>query len=171
MGALYLESTGNFSEWDGVSRINGITYQPNIGDLWPAEELAARGLYAPLVPNVPTGKVVTGQRVGRVDGVVTFIYTLEDAPGSVDAQFPALQPWQFWSIIDLSGIGEQALYDAIDLIPDEAFKVIAKRKLSNPPGGVFKRSDPLFSNSFLMMQLSKSKADIDALWTQGLALE
>ena len=169
--ALYLETPDGFKEWDGLEKINGLSYQPNIGDLWPAEELAGIGLYAPVVPNVPVGKVVTSQRVERVDGTVTFVYTLDDAPGSVDAQFPPLQPWQFWSVIDLSGIGEQALYDAIDLIPDEAFKVIAKRKLANPPGGVFKRSDPLFSNSFLMMQLSKTKEDIDALWTQGLALE
>lgn len=168
--ALFLETADGFAAWDGSQRINGIAYQPNIGALWSADELAAVGLYSPAVPSVPTGKVVTSSRVARVDGVVTYVYTLEDAPGSVDAMFPPLQPWQFWSIIELSGVGEQALYDAIDLINDAEFKVKAKRKLANPPGGVFTRSDPLFSNSFLMMQLSLTKEAIDALWTQGLAL-
>lgn len=169
---LYLErEDGTFQPWGGREKIGNISYQPNIGDVWTAVDLAAIGLYEPVAPAVPDGKVVAGSVVQRVNGVVTYVYTLEDAPGSVDAQFPPLQPWQFWSIIDLSGVGEQALYDAIDLIPDAEFKVKARRKLANPPGGVFKRSDPLFSNSFLMMQLSLSKDAIDALWTQGLALE
>lgn len=167
--ALYRETADGFVEWAG-QRIGGITYQQNIGDLWSADELASIGLYSPAIPAVPNGKVVTGSRVERVNGIVTYVYALQDAPGAVDAQFPPLEPWQFWSVIELSGVGEQALYDAIDAISDNEFNVKAKRKLANPPGGVFKRSDPLFSNPFLMMQLSLSKDAIDALWTQGLAL-
>jgi len=166
---LFLETDQGFMPWNG-DPINNVRHPLSIEQVWTDEELAVWSLYKPLTPPVPAGKVVTAKHAERVNGVVTFIYTLEDAPGSVDAQFPPLQPWQFWSVIDLSGIGEQALYDAIEMIPDDAFKVKARRKLANPPGGVFKRSDPLFSNSFLMMQLSLNKEQIDALWTQGLAL-
>lgn len=168
--ALYLETADGFVEWDGARRISDVTYQPNIGDLWSPEELASIGLYAPVVPTVPTGKAVTGSKVQRVNGVVTYVFTLDDVPGAADAQFPPLQPWQFWSVIELSGLGEQALYDAINAISDTEFKVKARRKLANPPAGVFRRSDPLFSNPFLMMQLGLNKEAIDALWAQGLAL-
>lgn len=170
--ALYREVTADaFERWSHLQPIDGIRYQENIEQIWADDELAAVGLYRPVEPPIPIGQRVVSTTVGRVLGVVSYVYELETEPGAVDAQFPPLQPWQFWSIIDLSGIGEQALYDAIDLIPDDAFKTKARRKLANPPGGVFKRSDPLFSNSFLMMQLSLTKEAIDALWTQGLALE
>lgn len=89
---------------------------------------------------------------------------------TLDELYPPLEPWQFWSIIELSGIGEQALRDAIDLIPDPAFKIKAKAKLANPPGGRYFRSDPLFSNAFLMMQLGKTAEEINAIWTAGAQL-
>lgn len=168
---LYLEDgPGYFVEWRGEP-LDDVRHPLNIEQLWSADELADINLYVPVDPDIPAGKRVVSQTVQRVNGIVTFVHVLGDEPGSVDAQFPPMPMWQFWSIIDLSGVGEQALYDAIDMIPDAAFKVKAKRKLANPPGGVFRRSDPLFSNPFLMMQLSLAKDQIDALWAQGLALE
>ena len=76
--SLYLEERGSFRPWDGREKIRDISYQPNIGDLWPADELAAIGLYKPVRPAVPGGKVVALERVARVNGVVTVIYTLAD---------------------------------------------------------------------------------------------
>lgn len=173
MTGLWLEDGAVFREWNGIEKLGGTSYQPNIGDpdMWPDDELAAINLYKPLVPAVPFGKVVAGSSVQRVDGVVTFVYTLSDAPGSIDAQFHPLEPWQFWSIIELSGLGEQALRDAIDLIPDATFKVKALQKLAHPPGGTYRRSDPLFNNPFLMMQLGMTEEEINGLWVEAFALE
>lgn len=92
---------------------------------------------------------------------------IEAAQGS---DFQPLEPWRFWAIVELSGMGEETLRAAVDLIPDDTFKIVAKAKLANPPGGVFNRDDPLFSNSFLMMQLGKTAEEIDQLWQQALAL-
>ena len=73
---LYLEE-GGFQPWAGEP-IDGIRYPINIEQLWTDDELAAINLYRPVVPAVPFGKVVTHKTVQRVDGVVTFVYTLND---------------------------------------------------------------------------------------------
>lgn len=76
--SLYLEERSNFRPWDGREKIRDITYQPNIGDLWSAEELAAIGLYEPATPQIPVGKVIESKRVQRVNGIVTYVYTFTD---------------------------------------------------------------------------------------------
>ena len=76
---LYKEISDNFAPWSGEP-IDGIKYPLNIGALWTAQDLAAIGLYIPVVPTIPGGKVVTGASVARVNGIVTYVYTLEDAP-------------------------------------------------------------------------------------------
>jgi hypothetical protein len=76
---LYRETENGFEEWYGRS-IDGLKYPMNIEALWTAQDLAAIGLYIPVVPTIPGGKVVTGASVARVNGIVTYVYTLEDAP-------------------------------------------------------------------------------------------
>ena len=76
--SLYLEERGNFRPWDGREKIRNVTYQPNIGDLWSADELAAIGLYEPATPPIPVGKVIDSKRVQRVNGIVTYVYTFTD---------------------------------------------------------------------------------------------
>ena len=76
---LYKEISDNFAPWGGEP-IDGIKYPMNIEAVWSAQELIAIGLYLPVVPVIPDGKVVTGSSVARVDGVVTYVYTLVDAP-------------------------------------------------------------------------------------------
>lgn len=76
---LYREVSDGFVPWDG-SPINDIKYPLNIETLWNAQELAAIGLYLPVVPAIPEGTIVVGESVTRVNGVVTYIYALEDAP-------------------------------------------------------------------------------------------
>lgn len=76
---LYRETENGFEEWIGQP-IDGIKYPSNIEALWIANELAAIGLYVPYDPGIPAGKIAVGQAVTRINGVVTYIYQLEDAP-------------------------------------------------------------------------------------------
>lgn len=77
---LYLETTDGFSRWTGEA-INGVRYPMSIEKHWTTEDLAAIDLYAPApAAAVPNGKVVTATTVQRIDGVVQFVNTLEDAP-------------------------------------------------------------------------------------------
>jgi hypothetical protein len=76
---LYRETSDGFVRWAGEP-IDGIKYPTNIEMLWDAQELEAIGLYVPLSPPIPDGKVATGFTVQRVSGVVTYVYTLEDLP-------------------------------------------------------------------------------------------
>lgn len=75
---LYLETENGFNPWHG-ERINDVLYPLNIEQLWPEGELEALNLYTPQsADEVPEGKVVTSQSVQRIDGVVKYVYTLED---------------------------------------------------------------------------------------------
>lgn len=80
---LYREAPGPFPVWAG-ERINDVLYPRNIEQLWPAQELEAVGLWRDdmIAPagDVPEGKISTGRTVERVNGVVTFVHVLEDAP-------------------------------------------------------------------------------------------
>lgn len=80
---LHREASGPFPAWAGEP-IDGITHPRNIEQLWSAADLEAIGLWredmiAEASP-VPDGKVSTGRTVQRVNGVVTFVHELEDAP-------------------------------------------------------------------------------------------
>lgn len=77
---LYFETApGAFVQWVG-GILQNIRLPGNIGQLWTDRELAAFGLYRPVDPGVPSGKLATATTVERVDGVVTYVYTLVDAP-------------------------------------------------------------------------------------------
>lgn len=76
---LYRETPQGFVGWIGEP-IDGIKHPLNIEALWSAQDLVAIGLYRPEVPVIPDNKIVTGEIVARVNGVVTYVYTLEDAP-------------------------------------------------------------------------------------------
>jgi len=168
---LYLETSPNtFSEWTGQP-ISGVLHPRNIEQLWSAADLAKVGLYAPSTPAVPEGKIVTGQTVQRVNGAVTWVYTLDDAPPpSTDDLHPPLDPWRFWAVVELSGITEAGLYAAIDAQPEASFRAIARAKLRNPPGGKYYRSDALFADAGLLTALNLTAATVDTLWSQAHAL-
>lgn len=118
---LYLEqSPGNFAPWGGEP-INAIRYPINIEQLWTAEDLATLGLYAPVNPGVPDGKVSTGQSVARVNGVVTIVHTLEDIP-LPPAPTPSTSPLSNRQLrlgLIRHGIGLSAVAAAIAAIEDE----------------------------------------------------
>lgn len=79
--SLFLEaSPDTFVPWSGEA-INGIRYPRDIAQKWSAEDLKAIGLYKPEPADpIPAGKISAGQSVQRVDGVVKWVHTLEDAP-------------------------------------------------------------------------------------------
>lgn len=75
---LYKEENGVFTPWRG-GRINDVLYPLMIENLWSNEDLENLGLYLPApADEVPEGKIVTGQSVERINGVVKYVYTLSD---------------------------------------------------------------------------------------------
>lgn len=81
---LYLETPSGFTPWAGEAIGEGeeaVHYPLHVEQLWSAQELAAIGLYLPAEADpVPDGKVVTGTTIERVNGVVSYVHTLADAP-------------------------------------------------------------------------------------------
>jgi hypothetical protein len=158
---LYLEKpTNTFTEWAG-ELINSVRYPSNIEQLWTAEALAAIGLYVPADPGIPAGKVANGFAVARVNGVVTKVYALSDAPPE---PLPALAPYQFRSMLALSGKAAQ-LDSFMDGLTDPA-KTIAKAKLEYSLA--FHRDNDLIDQARQAMGLSNS--ELDALWEQAAAI-
>jgi hypothetical protein len=77
---LYLEIDNTFTPWSGEP-INDARHPLSIEQVWSDEDLAAIGLYKPTDADpVPEGKVIASTSVERVNGVVKYVNTLEDAP-------------------------------------------------------------------------------------------
>lgn len=161
---LYLDEQGGFRPWDGREKINGLTYQPNIGDLWPAEDLAALGLYVPVEPPVPRGKVVVSKRVARVDGVVTWVYELQSVP------LADLNRIQFEFMVEKLAIGP-AIEAAIAAMSEQSdieqnAKIMARVLYRS--GQRFERSHPLFTE--LAPAVGFTSEQIDAAWLVALTI-
>jgi hypothetical protein len=75
---LYIKNENTYIPWD--YRIGDIRYPDDIEYKWTKEELKALNLYTPLVPEVPKGKVVVNKNIDNLDGVLTYVYELEDEP-------------------------------------------------------------------------------------------
>lgn len=162
--ALFIEeSPGVFAEWVGQP-IAGVKYPSS----WPTSDLLAKGLFDPIVPDVPDGKRVISSTVQRVAGQVKYVYVLEDM--TEDELYLPLEKWRFFAILDIAGL-TATLISAIDDVPDVAFRAVAKAKLNDPPGGMFYRSDPLFHNEYLQMRLGMTDDEINAMWLQAAAID
>lgn len=86
MNLFFENDHGFFSIWSGEP-INGTRYPRSIEQNWSSSDLEAIGLYVPEPADaVHEGKIVTGQSVQRVDGVVRWVYDLADAPEPEPAQ-------------------------------------------------------------------------------------
>ena len=162
--SLYLEERGNFREWDGREKIRGISYQPNIGDLWSDDELAAINLYRPVVPPVPFGKVVTRKTVQRVNSVVTFVYTLESAP------LKDLNRIQFRFMVKKLRMAAK-VEAAIAALPEgteqeQNEKILAETLWED--GDRFERAHPLFMR--LAPAVGITAEEIDAAWQVALTI-
>lgn len=74
-------TTGQFVEWRGERLPNGMLLNPNDAERMPDAELEALSLFKVSGPDpIPAGKVSTQVRIQRVNGVVKYVHTLQDAP-------------------------------------------------------------------------------------------
>jgi len=154
---LYQKNGNTFSPWVGAP-VDDVLYPLNIEQLWSDGELAAINLYRLVTPDVPAGKVVTGQSVENVNGLPTVVYTLADAP------LPDLAPYQFFSMLELSG--KKAALDAfINALPAPA-NIVARAKLDRSL--VFHRDNDLVLAA--QQALGLTDQQLDTLWLQAAAL-
>lgn len=72
---------------------------------------------------------------------------------------PALKPYQFRAIVELSGL-EEAILAAIEALPDAVEKVVARNRYRRSDS--YRRIDPMFSD--LSPAVGVSPEQIDALW-------
>jgi len=161
---LYLETTPNtFSEWTGHA-INGVLHPRNIEQLWSAADLAKVGLYAPATPAVPEGKIVTGQAVQRVNGAVTWVYTLADAPPpSADPADYPLSMRQLRLGLFMNGYAVDFLQSVISAIPDATERGMAQ--IWYEETSVVEWAHPMTQS--LMAAAGISTADATAMWMQA----
>lgn len=162
--SLWIDEGGVFREWDGRERIDNVSYQPNIGDLWTPDELAAIGLYSPVSPPVPSGKVVVGKTVERIAGVVTYVYVLESVP------LADLNRIQFEFMVEKLGIGA-AIEAAIAAMPEgtepeQNAKIMARVLYRS--GQRFERGHSLFTE--LAPAVGFTTEQIDAAWLAALTI-
>lgn len=121
---LYKETPEGFVLWTGEP-INGIRHPMNIETLWTPQELAAVGLYVPAETPVPSGKIATSTGVFRVNGVVSYVHTLGDAPAPDPADFP-LSDRQLRLGLIMAGFNLANIQAAIDAIPDTMQRAVAQ---------------------------------------------
>lgn len=121
---LYKETPDGFVLWTGEP-IDGVRHPMNIEDLWTPQELADVGLYVPVETAVPEGKIAVSTGVYRVNGVVQYVHTLEDAPPPNPADYP-LSDRQLRLGLILAGFNLATIQAAIDAIPDAMQRAIAQ---------------------------------------------
>lgn len=161
---LYLETPSGFAPWNHAEPIGSIRYPSNIEDLWNADELAAVNLYRPVDPYVPSGKVIVGRTVARVNNVVTFVNTLESVP------LADLNRIQFEFMIEKLGLAS-AIETALALMPESTeaeqnAKIMARVLYRS--GQKFERSHYLFTT--LAPAVGLTAEQVDAAWAQALTV-
>lgn len=160
---LYREITPNtFAPWSGGA-ISEVVYPLAIETLWSAQELADIGLYVPVDPGVPEGKIATGFTVERVDGVVSKVYALEDAPPE---PFGDLSRPAFIFMMGKLGITKQNVYDLIDQMPDGDEKALARIVFDDQQ--TFKRDNALLAT--LTAAAGLTSEQVDDAWRIGEGL-
>lgn len=164
MGVLFVDGPDGFYRWDGVEKIGGISYQPNIGDIWSEAELAAINLYRPVDPGIPDGKMATSSHIERLNGVVTWVYDLESIP------LANLNRIQFEFMVEKLGLGS-AIETALTAMPEgteaeQNAKILARVLYRS--GQLFERSHYLFTT--LAPAVGLTEEQIDAAWQQALTV-
>jgi hypothetical protein len=76
---LFFADNDAYTQWIGQA-INGVRYPLNIDGLWSDEDLSAIGLLRAVDPGIPDGKNSLSFTAQLVNGVLTVVYDLEDAP-------------------------------------------------------------------------------------------
>lgn len=158
---LYFETESNvFHRWSGEP-IDEIQHPRIIEQVWSEPELEAVGLFKPAPADpAPEGKIVIETSIQRIDGVVKFVHTLEDAPApSTDpADYPLL-PWQFKAMVDYLG-KDIAIRDAIALIEDPLKRAASLSRYLNASSYEF--NDPLMQSA--REAVGMSAEDLAAAW-------
>jgi hypothetical protein len=75
--------------------------------LWSDAELARFAVYNVDPPAIPEGKIVTGRRIERVNGVVTVVYDLADPTPPTPEELTAMRETQ----VDAIGVALRALFN------------------------------------------------------------
>lgn len=163
---LYLEtSTSPFPAWAGEP-INGIRYPRAIATKWSDEDLAAIGLCRPAAADpVPEGKIVTGQSVQRVEGVVKWVYDLADAPEPIP-HYPPLTARQLRLGLIQAGVSIASVDAAISAIPDEMDRETARVEWEY--ASQFERDHALIEEVGAALGLTPEQ--IDAAWLAAVNL-
>lgn len=78
---------------------------------------------------------------------------------------PALKPYQFRAIVELSGL-EPAILAAIEAVPDEVEKVVARNRYRRSDS--YRRTDPMFDD--LSPAVGVTPEQIHALWGWAVKL-
>lgn len=160
---LYLENPPNtFTAWHGEP-LNDVIYPLAIEALWTPEDLAAEGLYIPVEPEVPEGKIVVSFTVERVEDVVTKVYVLEDEP---PAPFRDLSRPAFLFMMGKLGITKETVYGLIDQMPDGDEKTLARIVFDEQQ--TFKRDNALLAT--LTAAAGLTSEQVDDAWRIGEGL-
>jgi hypothetical protein len=164
---LYREkSPGVFVTWAGEP-INEIRYPANIEQLWLKEDLAELGLfYEPVDPGVPEGKVSTGQSIALVNGTLTIVHTLENAPPPPEPpppppepppSFQDLQRPPFLFMMQKMGITETQVEGLISEMPEGDARDLALIVFKNQQ--TFKRDNTLLNTITEAAGLTSEQVD------------
>jgi hypothetical protein len=160
---LFLERDNAFHEWNG-EMIDSVRHPLTIEQIWSDDELAVVNLYRPVDPGVPAGKAIVNRLVSRVNGVVTYVYTLQDVAA------PDLNRIQFEFMVEKLGLAS-AIETALALMPDSTeaeqnAKIMARVLYRS--GQKFERSHYLFTT--LAPAVGLTTEQVDAAWTQALTV-
>lgn len=158
---LYYEVEANvFTQWRGKP-IDDIQHPRIIEQVWPDDELEAIGLFKPASSDpVPDGKIAVATNVERVDGVVKYVNTLEEAPApSTDPVDYPLLPWQFKAMVDYLG-KDQAIREVIALIEEPLQRAASLSRYLNASSYEF--NDPLMQSA--REAVGMSNEDLAAAW-------
>ena len=161
---LYREkSPGVFGTWGGEP-INEIRYPANIEQIWPKEDLAELGLFhEPVNPGVPEGKVSTGQTIALVNGTLTIVHTLVDAPPPPEPPPPSFQDLQrppFLFMMQKMGITETQVEGLISEMPEGDARDLALIVFKNQQ--TFKRDNSLLN--MLTAAAGLTSEQVDTAW-------
>ena len=76
---LYRETPLGFVAWAGEP-LNAVRYPLDIERSWSDAQLKAVGLFRALRPEVPADQIIVAEKVARIAGVVTLVFTLAPKP-------------------------------------------------------------------------------------------
>lgn len=143
---------------NGGILVGGVTHPANILSLWSEADLAAIGVRRIAETPIPEGKVSAGSSLQIIDGIVTRVHTLVDAPPPPVPE--AITPLQARKALRQTGL-KAAVDNYVSMLPEEqqeeweyAIEV--------------RRDNATLNNGWAL--LGKSQAELDDLFRLGATL-